>query len=190
MLFGEPWVASAEVFRILALVAAVHAVMLYNHSVFKARGEPSISMRLALLEAAVNVPLFLIAVHFGLAAVAAAYAARAVVLAPVCLAATRRLIGLDIGRFVRGLAAPALAASIMGAGLWALAHFAPAAWTSSLRLAASVVTGAVLYLTALRLCAPTLFRQSVSQLREALAAFAARPRAAAPAPQAPGRVQA
>lgn len=135
--FGERWLPAAGVLRILALVGALHTVFQFNHALFKAVGRPDISLRLGAIAAVVNLVGFLVAVRWGIEAVAWAYVLRGYALAPLTLLRVRGLTGLSLGAYLRHLV-PALAG---GAAMCAVVLGLRAVWPLAESLAGMATCG-------------------------------------------------
>lgn len=154
--FGERWLPAAGVLQILALVGALHAVFQYNHAMFKALGQPAISVRIGAIGAVVNLVGFIIAVRWGIAAVAWAYVIRGYLLAPLTLHYVRRLGTISAAAYVR-LLVPALAG---GASMVAVVLGVRAAWSGASEsvagMGACVVLALGAYLLVLDRLAPEL----------------------------------
>lgn len=114
--FGDGWDQSVPVMRVLALTGLLQSVTFINGTIMKALGKPSWRLGIVALEALGSVVGFIIAVRWGIVAVAAALAIANYSLAPVSLYATNKLVGLEAGRYSASLRAP-FAASIAMAGV-------------------------------------------------------------------------
>lgn len=155
--FGERWLPAAGVLRILALVGALHTVFQFNHALFKAVGRPDISLRLGAIAAGVNLVGFLIAVRWGIEAVAWAYVLRGYALAPLTLLRVRGLTGLSVRAYLGNLV-PALAG---GAAMCALVLALREVWPgaqSLVGLATCAVFALGAHLLLLEALAPDLRR--------------------------------
>jgi PST family polysaccharide transporter len=143
--FGSEWDRSIPVMRVLALTGLLQSVTFINGTAMKALGKPSWRLGIVALEAAGSIIGFVIAVRWGIVAVAAALAIANYALAPVSLFATNKLIGLEARRYVESLRAPLAASVAMAAAVAALKG--P---TADLNLVTQVVllvaTGIVTYL--------------------------------------------
>ncbi len=159
VIFGPQWTHSIPVIQILALVGIVESVYFFNANVMMAKGKASWRLRLNLLSAVVNLIGFLIAVRYGIVAVAAAYVIRAYLLSPLPLMLVNRLISLNYRRYFGNFAAPLTASAVMVAVVYATRE-----WLSQqlgmLPLTISLVAaGVAVYTTAIAIFAPDLLRQ-------------------------------
>ncbi len=152
-LFGPGWTPSVRVFQALAGIGVLYALFYFNTAVFLGAGKPGWRLGLSLLNAAANVAVFVVAVRYGIVAVALAFTVRGYVLAPVALVALRHLVGLSLRAYARALAAPALATALMAAAVLAL-RLPLAGAPRAARLSLTILAGAAVYAFALRLTAP------------------------------------
>ena len=167
-LLGPAWAASVPTLRILLATGLVHAVFHYHHAAFKACGSPGLSVRLGLVEAVVNVTAFLVVVRWGIEAMAAAYAARAYLLAPLSLRALRETVGISQATYLGKLWRPLLASGAMALTVLALGQALPESLGPAWRLSALVVAGVLAYPLWMRALFPALFaelRQHAAMLR-------------------------
>ena len=157
VLFGEAWAPSAPVMRIVALVGVIHAVTFYQHTALIAMGKVGTSLAITAAYALVNVAGFLIAVRYGVVAVAAAYALRAAAIAPIESRIAARHLGLsarDYGRALMPAAgATAALACVVAIGQALLSSPVPT-------LAVCVPLGALAY----GLVARTLARETIDEV--------------------------
>jgi PST family polysaccharide transporter len=110
--FGEKWAPSIPVMQVLSLIGILQSVMFFNGSVIKASGKPSWQFGIMLLNAVCSVLGFLLAVRWGIVAVAASFVIVGYLLAPVSYIAMRRLIQVDFRTYLRQFV-PSLTASLV-----------------------------------------------------------------------------
>ena len=108
LLVGPTWAPSVPLLQILLVAGLLHSVMHFNHAVFKACGRPEITMRIALASTLLNVVTLVIALQFGIEAVAISYVARTALLGPVGVQLACRMVGLSLADYAKGLIRPAL----------------------------------------------------------------------------------
>lgn len=166
---GSQWLGTVPVIQILMLVGVVHAVLHYNHAVFKACDAPQISVKLAAVEAVANVTLFLVAVHWGILAVAAAYVIRALLMSPLSLREVRCLICIDIRHYVQQLALPLAATTGMVTVVLCVETLFSASLDPRAMLVLLIASGAITYVLSLRFLAPALLGQMRAQVQLARA---------------------
>ena len=153
---GEQWSASTLVLQILLVVGILQSVSLFNNVVMKAMGKPSWVLKFTLVAAVGNVVGFLIAVHYGIEAVAAAYVIRAYLTAPLAIYLVGKLIDLNYGVYLRQYASPLIGSVIMVAAILLAKTFLPET-SALLALVSCTVLGAGVYIGTIRLLAPDLF---------------------------------
>ncbi|MHC4103454.1 MAG: MOP flippase family protein, partial [Planctomycetota bacterium] len=122
-LFGEKWGPSIPVMQILALIGILQSVLFFNGSVMRASGKPSWEFAIMLLNAICSVLGFLLAVRWGIVAVAAAFVIVGYLLAPISYIAVRRLIQIDFKTYLWQLVAPLSASLVMVAVILGLKYF-------------------------------------------------------------------
>lgn len=169
ILSGAGWERSVPVLRVLALVGIQQAVTFSNVPVMIAVGKPSWATGITGVHAIANVVALLIAVRYGIVAVAAAYVVRTYLLTPLPFAALRRLIALDLGAYLGACAVPAMAALAMTVVVTIVRHFAAPVLTLHVLAAVCTFAGAVVYLGAVTTFAPARLREVVELTRVALA---------------------
>lgn len=158
-LFGARWEPSAGVMLVLTPIAAQQSLSILYMTALKARGKPGVVLALTALNAAANVVAFMLAVRWGIVAVAASYTIRGYLLWPVSWAVLRRYLGVDLGRYLSALA-PALAATAVMAAVIVPAR----AWLLSIgephvALFACTILGMVVYAAAARIAAPARYHE-------------------------------
>lgn len=110
--FGEKWLPSIPVMQVLSLIGILQSVLFFNGSVIKASGKPSWQLGIMFLNALCSIIGFLLAVKWGIVAVAASFVIVGYVLAPISYIAVRRLIQIDFRTYLWQFA-PSLSASLM-----------------------------------------------------------------------------
>ena len=159
-LFGEQWAPSIPIMQILALIGILLSVLVFNGSVIRASGKPSWQFGIMLLTAVGSVIGFLIAVRWGIVAVAASFVIVGYLLAPISYVAVRKLIQIDFRTYLGHFVAPLFASLIMAAAILGLKSvLEPQALNLYLQLAIYVTAGALTYLLVIFLTARSLSRQ-------------------------------
>jgi PST family polysaccharide transporter len=92
-LFGSKWDASVGVMQILCIYAPLWCVLQFNNALLNGIGRPRTSFRIAIAGTVLQVAFFVVAVNFGIEAVAASYVLRAYLIAPVGLVIASRALG-------------------------------------------------------------------------------------------------
>jgi O-antigen/teichoic acid export membrane protein len=159
-LFGEKWTPSIPVMQILALFGILQSVLAFNGTVMRASGKPSWQFAIMLLNATCNVIGFLVAVHWGIVAVAASLVIVSYLLAPISYLAVRKLIQVNTGIYLRQYVAPLSASLMMVIVIVGLKQvFKNQELNLYLQLAVYLTTGALTYLLVIVLSARSLSRQ-------------------------------
>jgi PST family polysaccharide transporter len=168
VLFGDQWAPSAPVMRILALAGLVQCVAFFNNPLIIACGKPSWVLATSILNAAVGIVLFTFAAQVGIVAVAAAHALRNFAYVPLPLVLVRKLIGLDIGTYLRGYVAPLGASVAMMAAIWIIKRLFPDSMSVVTVLVVSVFAGVMVYWLSMRWFARDRLEQAREYVRLAL----------------------
>lgn len=111
--FGDQWIQSIPVMRVLALVGILQSVSYFNGTVMMAKGKPDWRLKINFLNALLNVLGFVIAVKFGIVAVAIAVVVSNYLVMPIHLLAIRKLIKIDLTAYFRQYFTALLASGIM-----------------------------------------------------------------------------
>jgi PST family polysaccharide transporter len=146
VVFGMQWLGLIPVIWLLAPIAAVQSLTANAGHLALATGHSKLLYRMGLVNLIVIGVLELVAVQWGLVAVAAAFAAGTLLLAPMWLALTFRTIGLGFGAYLRALVphlwiTAAMAAAAAGAA-YGVGRAGGPAW---LELVVGVLVGVAMY---------------------------------------------
>ena len=144
ILFGPRWSAAADVMRYLSLFGALQAIGVYNQALMLALGKPQWQTWLATTYALVNVITFFVAVEYGLAAVAAAFTARAYILYPLSVLPVILLLPISWRDYWRMLQ-PSIGASLLMAVTVLAAKRILEGAPPTIMLLCSVITGVLAY---------------------------------------------
>lgn len=112
-LFGENWEPSVPVMQILVLVGLLSSLMVFNGSIMKAYGKPSWHLGILVITSVSTVLGFLLAVRWGIVAVATSFVIVSFLLAPISYFAVHRLIKINFKTYFRQIVAPLSASLIM-----------------------------------------------------------------------------
>lgn len=160
-LFGKQWIASAPVMQLLALSGLPQSVFTVSGLVLVAVGKPSWNLRIMFLSTMVNVTGFLIAVKWGIVAVAASFAIRAYLLSPVQVWAIYKLLRLKITTYFLQFAAPLAGSLLMVLVVLAAKYFFSPLMNTQTLLVVCISIGAAIYTATLLAIAPKVFWQIV-----------------------------
>jgi PST family polysaccharide transporter len=162
--FGPSWQPTVPVLRLLALVGIRFSLNYYHSSVYFAVGRPDVRTKLLLLHTIANVVAFLIAVRYGIVAVAAAYVARSYLLAPIDLFVLPRFLPMKATEYLQQLVVPAVCCAVMVTVLL-ITQSLLSGWPG---LLVGSVVGIAAYTVTLRLVGADVFREVTGILREVL----------------------
>lgn len=168
VLYGPQWAPAVTTMRILMLIGVLHSVFYFNNNVILANGKSSWRFRINVLNAVANVIGFLIAVRWGIAAVATAYVLRGYLLAPIPIWAVRQLIDIDIDTYLRQYLLPIAGSLAMFLVVVCLKSLLDARLGLNLRLVICVFGGAVIYTSVVCILAPSLSTRLLSFARNML----------------------
>jgi PST family polysaccharide transporter len=163
VVFGAKWSPAIQALEGLALYAAFRSVGIGAGDVLKGIGRPGLAVSLALLRAAILVPVLLAVVGNGIDAVAVAQAAVALALALAMETIAARAVGVGAPQLARAIL-PAIAVGAATAAGAALGRWVVPG-PDAVRLAVSVLAGGGAALGALLLTDRGLVRQVVSMSR-------------------------
>lgn len=171
LVYGPKWAPSVPLARVLALIGVLHAILLINEPIFKARGKPSWSFWLTGLNVIGNVIGFSIAVFVfeSALAVAAAYVLRGYLLMPVPFYYVRKLVDFRYRDLAERLAFPLLASAAAVGSVFALKFVLPDTWWLAARTALLISVGFATYFGLVYLFLPESARRLVSRVRAKLA---------------------
>lgn len=144
-ILGEKWQSSILVLQILALVGAIQAAMSPSGPLIIAMGKPQWSFKIGIINATANFIGFAIAVHYGIVAVAAAFAFRALLLAPLPVSAVNRLICIEMKRYLSTLYHPLVGALLMTIIVSVVSRFLNPHFGDLSTLILSITLGAIVY---------------------------------------------
>jgi PST family polysaccharide transporter len=169
VVFGEQWLPSIPVMQILGLIGLLYAGFYYNGPLIMAMGKPGWSLALNCLQAVGNVIFFLIAVRWGIVAVAAAYVIRGYLIAPIAVWVVNQVLPLNLMRYLRQYAGPLVASLTMVAAIFLTRHLLSEGGISVVILLPVYITiGIAVYVATILLVAPKLSRRAIDLVRSAL----------------------
>lgn len=160
---GDRWLPSIGPLRILGALGAVKAITSTNWWIYQSTGRTDIQLRRVIINTAVIVLGFVCAVHFGITAVAASYAASMLILLYWNLTIPGGLIGLRLADIWRELRKTVFATAIMGVAIAAIGLALPGV-APGWRLGAEIAAGAIAYITAVPLLRPPGFSSLLEML--------------------------
>jgi PST family polysaccharide transporter len=168
-LLSDQWLGAVPVIQLFALVGALQSLRYWNGMLYVTLGRPDWQFRLAVLDAVTSVLAMLLAVRWGITAVATAIVLRSYVLYPLSVWLLTRLVPVKPLGYMQRLVEPILASGIMAATLvGARPVLVPHVDTAG-ALAVLVGLGTVIYTISLGLLAPQLRNDLIMLLRALVA---------------------
>jgi len=121
LIIGSHWEAAMAPLQALLLAGLLQSFLHFNHAVFRALGQPGRSWQLGLASLALNMALVVVAVRWGVQAVAWAYLLRVALVGPWGTVMACRALGLEArayGRALGPVVAVAALATTLGWAVW------------------------------------------------------------------------
>jgi O-antigen/teichoic acid export membrane protein len=169
LIFGARWAESARIAQVLGFMAVPFTLNYFAGPALAALGRSGTLARIAALNLTLTVVLSLIAVPFGLTAVAGAYVLRAYLTLPVQMEAFRRHSGVGYRAVLRAIAPALSMALVMAGGLLLLDHLVGGRiHNRGVFLVVMVCAGAVVYGGSLLLFARSFVAEQIRDLRPLL----------------------
>src|SRR5687768_15538339 len=158
--FGEKWLPSIPVMQVLSLIGILQSVLFFNGSVIKASGKPSWQLGIMFLNALCSVIGFLLAVKWGIVAVAASFVIVGYLLAPISYIAVQRLIQIDFRTYLWQFMPPLSASLMMVVVIMGLKYiFREQLLNAYVELAIYMLCGSLAYLLVIGLTARQLYQE-------------------------------
>jgi PST family polysaccharide transporter len=162
--FGQKWQQAAPVLATFCLGGVLSSVSYFNAPLLLASGQARIVFCLSLLNAILNTVGFLMAVPYGITAVASAFVIRGFLVYPINLILVRKVCGLSLRRYAQTLLPASLASAMASLAVWCCLHSGMTdLWAPGLRLFTGWALGIGLYLVTLLL---VFARQSNAVMNE------------------------
>jgi O-antigen/teichoic acid export membrane protein len=166
--FGTRWEPAVPVMQVLALGGFAQAVVAPNNTLLLSVGRARTALYLSTATAVVNILGFLVAVQFGILAVAVAFSLRAYLLAPLSVWPVNRILGISWRQWIRPLMPPVFSALVASGMVLAIRRWALDGLPPPAGLALAGLAMAVIYLALLRLSSPWQFQEILDHLAMAL----------------------
>lgn len=157
---GEQWSQSIPVMRILLLLGPLQAISYYNSSIILAKGRPDLRLYVQVVNVCVNIIGFIVAVRFGIVAVALSCVIRGYLVSPVSLSVINKLIQIDVKKYLTQYIGPLTSSAIMAAVLYSSEYYLEGVIANQqVLLGLCVVIGFVSYLGAIALFSPHIVKK-------------------------------
>lgn len=163
--FGEKWATSIPVMQILAVMGALRAMVGFNVAILVSQGKPFWKLVIQFIETVVMVAGFMIAVSWGIVAVALARLVAGLLLAPVWFGASQRLSGIEAGAFLKSCAVPFAGSLAMLGAIYSVKFFLGGTMSAHAALGVYAAAGALAYLGSVYLLAPGLASEALDLYR-------------------------
>lgn len=151
LLFGDKWENLAIILMILAPVGILQSIGTTNGSIYMAKGNTRLLLKVGIWSTIVTVIFFIGGIFFGVEGVALSYLLSNLVLFYPVFKVSWEQIGLSVSEGVGTLMPLLLIASLMGLGVWLLEKvLQPFALSPLLLLTIMVFSGILLYLGLIR----------------------------------------
>lgn len=170
--FGAKWVPSIPVMQVLSMIGILQSVLFFNGSVLRASGKPNWEFAIMCLNAFFSILGFLVAVRWGIVAVAASFVITGYLLAPVSYIAVRKQIQIDFRTYLWQYVPPLTAALGMVTVIIGLRYLLKdQLWNAYLELVIYVLAGGLTYLVIIGLTARKLYQQILELVNSILPKF-------------------
>ncbi|MEM6350534.1 MAG: lipopolysaccharide biosynthesis protein [Cyanobacteria bacterium P01_D01_bin.14] len=159
VIFGEQWLPSVPAMQVLNFLGILYGGFYYNSPLMIALGKPSWSLALKFLQAIGNVVGFMIAVHWGITAVASAYVIRSYIMAPLTVWVIKKLIKIKVLTYLEKYMTPLLASLLMSFSVLFCKHCIP---TSNLYISLIFygLVGIFTYAASIFFISPRLYKEA------------------------------
>lgn len=168
VLLGQSWAEAAPVVAILALSGAVLSISWINATAIVALGKPDWQLLLTVIGGCTRVAAFLVAVQWGIVAVAAAFSIVACFLAPMYGWMVLRLTPIDLATYLRSLTATFAASIVMAAVILVSRNLVDGALIPIASLSIHVAIGAISYCSAILVFSPRLAKKALEVASDVL----------------------
>ena len=159
-LFGEQWIPATGIMQILALEGIVLSATYFHKSVFVSMGKPSWNVWVSLLSATVNFIACLVAVRYGIIAVAAAYVISSYLVFPISQWAVNKLLKINLSIYLKQFVTPLISSVVMIVTIWAAKGYLLGLRDPKLLVIVGTLIGMLVYALCIKIFEPQLFRQT------------------------------
>ena len=156
-LFGSEWLPSVRVMQILSFIGILQSVQYFAGTVLLAMNKPSWRLNIIFLTTLCNVIGFFATVRLGITAVAASYVVCGYLFAPVSLILIKKLINIDLKKYMLQYTAPLISSLAMVAFMMGTKQLLQGWSNPQMTLAVCLVVGTVVYSIGIMILLPALF---------------------------------
>lgn len=146
-LFGEQWLASIPVLRILMLIGIAHCLLTPMLALLVGVGKPKVRLKLQAIDSIANLIGFSIAVHWGIVGVAVSYVIVGCAMFPLWYLATNKAVHIDTRSYFKAIFGPMLLGIIMVLAILYVKTLTEDQFANLGFIFMAIPMGAILYLT-------------------------------------------
>ncbi len=159
VLFGKKWIPAVPVMQVLAFAGIINSISLFNGSVFMAMGKPSWKLKIGLLHTALNLVGFIVAVRWGIVAVALAYVISSYIIFPISQWAISKLIQTPLIIYLKQFTTPLVSSCLMMVCIFLAKKELSGLLNDKLLLGVCIFLGIMTYGLTIRIIDPKLFQE-------------------------------
>ncbi|MBD2112384.1 MULTISPECIES: MOP flippase family protein [Cyanophyceae] len=168
VVFGSQWLPSAPVMSVLALVGVLQSVSYFNNSVLLALGKPYWRLGFMSASGIANILAYLLAVKWGILAIASAYVARAYLFSPIPLIMIKKLINIEFLTYFKNLRCTFFSSLTMTLIILAIKALADDIVPARVLLCICIAVGSLSYIGLIYLFSPSLLQKIFLMLNSAV----------------------
>lgn len=166
--FGPRWDASIPVMRVLSLIGVANTLTNFNATVLTSVGRPDLALRFMLIASVTNVIGVVVAVHWGILAVAWALVLRNFLIgSPLSITYVSRTLGFGYRQYFSSYTTALAASAVTMLAVLGVQVALDSVTGDLVRLLVMALAGALIYLLAIRLLDRALLADLVSYARSA-----------------------
>lgn len=163
--FGEKWLNVVPIMQIISLVGIIRGITFFQRSAFVALGKPNLQFKLGLINSILNLIFCLIAIPWGIGAIALAYVLSDYVAFPLGQWMLSKLISLSWKHYLTNFLAPISCTSVMIVIMILSKNFLIVNLEPYLTLIIISLIGATTYILTLIIIFPLVFSQIWSVIK-------------------------
>jgi len=163
--FGEKWLNVVPIMQIISLVGIIRGVTVFQRSAFVALGKPNLQFRLGFINSILNLIFCLIAIPWGISAIALAYVISDYVAFPLGQWMLSQLISLSWKHYLSNFLAPITCTLVMILVMILSKNFLRVNIEPYVELIIISLIGGVTYILALIILFPVIFKQIWSLIK-------------------------
>ena len=165
IVYGQQWEASIPVLQVLVLIGILHSILYFHESVILAMGKSNWRLGMTLINAVTNVAFFLIAVRWGIVAIAAAYVIRGLLTTPIEIWMVWKVGVITIKDYFSQFIVPVIGSIVVILVIAGLRFLLHDLISEKYQIIIFVISAIIAYVITARLIMPSLRFQIVTILR-------------------------